>query len=160
MTNSKYFTEEEMLQYVGERCPDFDPGCCACREWAKFDLIKYQYNYGDDYQKAYLEDIVRVFEYEAENTRRDADIGDVAMPVVKDSVQEDIEAVGSLTDKERAFVEQHTLMHKLFEKAVTGVTTEQEEIYRDAPWLRNAWDGYEEVAAPVARKWWQIWKRG
>lgn len=43
-----------------------------------------------------------------------------------------------------------------------AIRGEQEEIYAEAPWLRNAWDGFDdavEIAAPVPHKWWQIWKK-
>lgn len=34
---SVYMTEPEAKQYLGERCKDYEPGCCVCKGWLKWD---------------------------------------------------------------------------------------------------------------------------
>lgn len=37
---SVYMTEPEAKQYLGERCKDYEPGCCVCKGWLKWDKSK------------------------------------------------------------------------------------------------------------------------
>ena len=36
-----FFTEAEMLKYVGERCDEQRAGCPVCRAWSRFDFINH-----------------------------------------------------------------------------------------------------------------------
>ena len=32
-----YLTHSEMVEFFGERCEDFEPYCCACQEWLRWN---------------------------------------------------------------------------------------------------------------------------
>jgi hypothetical protein len=34
-----YLTAEEITEWYGERCPDFEPGCPRCVAWARHDHL-------------------------------------------------------------------------------------------------------------------------
>ena len=36
-----FLTEEELLKWVGERCPEQEAGCPICKAWTRHDLINH-----------------------------------------------------------------------------------------------------------------------
>jgi len=38
--NSMSKIEEALIEYWGERCPDFEPECVVCQVWLEWDQLK------------------------------------------------------------------------------------------------------------------------
>lgn len=36
-----FLTEQELLKWVGERCPEQEAGCPICKAWARHDMINH-----------------------------------------------------------------------------------------------------------------------
>jgi len=36
-----FLTEQELLKWVGERCPEQAAGCPICKAWARHDMINH-----------------------------------------------------------------------------------------------------------------------
>lgn len=48
-TTWEFLTEEEALEFYGERCPSFEPGCAACAAWLRYDtLLQWEYEAMND----------------------------------------------------------------------------------------------------------------
>lgn len=35
----QFFTDAEITLVCGERCPDFEPECVVCKQWARHDQL-------------------------------------------------------------------------------------------------------------------------